>query len=247
MNAPGRGRNRRRAPSSERTLGAGLITGAADDDPSGIATYSQAGAQFGYAMLWTVVLTFPLMAAIQLVSARIGLVTRRGLADNIKASFPRPVLLAVVALLVVANTINIAADIAAMGEALRLVWGARHGLSESELLDLLGENDQPLPRANWTPFYLVADRSLALRAGLLNFGHDYLREAVREELLAGEEDRHRPIWGVLPFLAALLPLAPPQAQQVRRRQQPENRAVEGSRERGRHARGGSRRLSARRR
>ncbi len=106
-----------------RQLGPGLITGAADDDPSGIATYSQAGAQFGFAMLWTVVFTLPLMTAIQGISARIGHVTGRGLAANIKRSFPRPVLLAVVGLLLVANTLNIAADIAAMAEALRLVVG----------------------------------------------------------------------------------------------------------------------------
>ncbi len=106
-----------------RQLGPGLITGAADDDPSGIATYSQAGAQFGYSMLWTVVFTLPLMAAIQIVSARIGYVTRQGLAANIRASFPRWVLLAVVGLLLVANTLNVAADIAAMAEALRLLVG----------------------------------------------------------------------------------------------------------------------------
>ena len=106
-----------------RQLGPGLITGAADDDPSGIATYSQAGAQFGFSMLWTVVFTLPLMVAIQIVSARIGYVTRRGLAANIKHSFPRWVLLAVVGMLLVANTLNVAADIAAMGEALRLLVG----------------------------------------------------------------------------------------------------------------------------
>jgi len=106
-----------------RRLGPGLITGAADDDPSGIATYSQAGAQFGFSMLWTVVFTLPLMAAIQVVSARIGYVTGRGLAANIKARFPRPVLLGVVGMLLAANTLNIAADIAAMAEALRLVLG----------------------------------------------------------------------------------------------------------------------------
>ena len=106
-----------------RQLGPGLITGAADDDPSGIATYSQAGAQFGYSMLWPVVFTLPLMAAIQLVSARIGYVTRRGLAANIKVGFPRWVLLSVVGMLLVANTLNIAADIAAMAEALRLLVG----------------------------------------------------------------------------------------------------------------------------
>jgi NRAMP (natural resistance-associated macrophage protein)-like metal ion transporter len=108
---------------SLRQLGPGLITGAADDDPSGIATYSQAGAQFGFSMLWTVVLTLPLMVAIQIVSARIGYVTRQGLAANIKRSFPRPVLLLVVGMLLVANTINVAADIAAMAEALRLLVG----------------------------------------------------------------------------------------------------------------------------
>ena len=106
-----------------RQLGPGLITGAADDDPSGIATYSQAGAQFGFAMLWTVVFTLPLMVAIQIVSARIGYVTRRGLAANIGRSFPRPVLLAIVGMLVLANTLNLAADIAAMAEALRLLVG----------------------------------------------------------------------------------------------------------------------------
>ncbi len=106
-----------------RQLGPGLITGAADDDPSGIATYSQAGAQFGFSMLWTMVFTLPLMAAIQVVSARIGHVTRRGLAANIRESFPRPVLLMVVGLLLAANTLNIAADLAAMAEALRLLLG----------------------------------------------------------------------------------------------------------------------------
>lgn len=108
---------------SLRRLGPGLITGAADDDPSGIATYSQAGTQFGFSMLWTVVLTLPLMIAIQLVSARIGYITRRGLAANIKQSFPASVLWAVVSMLLVANTLNLAADIAAMAEALRLLVG----------------------------------------------------------------------------------------------------------------------------
>lgn len=104
-------------------LGPGLITGAADDDPSGIATYSQGGAQFGFNMLWTVILTYPLTSGIQMISARLGCLTGRGLAANIKAQFPRPVLFAVVGLLLLANTVNIAADIAAMGEALRLLLG----------------------------------------------------------------------------------------------------------------------------
>jgi len=110
-----------------RQLGPGLITGAADDDPSGIATYSQAGAQFGYQMGWTVVLTYPLMVGIQMVSARMGRVTGHGLASNIRSHFPRPVLLAIVAMLVAANTINVAADLAAMGDALALVVdGSKH-------------------------------------------------------------------------------------------------------------------------
>jgi Mn2+/Fe2+ NRAMP family transporter len=104
-------------------LGPGLITGAADDDPSGIATYSQGGAQFGYGLLWTLVLTFPLMAAIQLVSAHIGRVTGRGLASNLTEVLPRPLVLGLVGLLFLANTINVGADLAAMGEAARLVVG----------------------------------------------------------------------------------------------------------------------------
>src|SRR5882757_1031946 len=106
-----------------RLLGPGLVTGAADDDPSGIATYSQAGAQFGYGLLWTVFLTTPFMIAIQLVSARIGRVTGKGLAANVMQIAPRWVVLALVFLLVAANTFNIAADIAAMAEALSLVIG----------------------------------------------------------------------------------------------------------------------------
>ena len=104
-------------------LGPGLITGAADDDPSGIATYSQAGAQFGVGMVWSVFLTTPLMVGIQVVSARIGRVTGHGIARNLRDYYPRPLLWSVVSLLAIANTINIAADIGAMGEALRLVIG----------------------------------------------------------------------------------------------------------------------------
>src|SRR5258707_2292164 len=90
-----------------RILGPGLITGAADDDPSGIATYSQAGAQFGYGLAWTMLLTLPFMAAIQIISACIGWDTHKGLARNIANSLPQPVLLAIVGLLVIANTLNI--------------------------------------------------------------------------------------------------------------------------------------------
>lgn len=114
-------------PSEEQAwlnkLGPGLITGAADDDPSGIATYSQAGAQFGFNTLWTLVLTYPLMVAIQIISAKIGCVTGHGLATNIRRHYPPWLLYAVVSLLLIANTINIAADLAAMGDALKLLVG----------------------------------------------------------------------------------------------------------------------------
>ena len=106
-----------------RRLGPGLITGAADDDPSGIATYSQAGSQFRFGLVWTLLLTTPLMIGIQMLSARIGWVTGEGLAANIAKFCPRWLTVALVGLLVVANTINIAADIGAMGEAVRLPAG----------------------------------------------------------------------------------------------------------------------------
>lgn len=108
-----------------KKLGPGLITGAADDDPSGIATYSQAGAQFGFSMLWTVLLTYPLMAGIQMISARIGRVSGHGLSSNIRQHYPAWLLYSIVGLLLIANTINIAADIAAMAEALKLLIGGQ--------------------------------------------------------------------------------------------------------------------------
>jgi len=104
-------------------LGPGLITGAADDDPSGIATYSQAGAGLGYGILWTAFFTFPLMVGIQTVGARIGRVTGHGLAANIRRHYPPWLLYGIVLLLLFANTINIAADIGAMGAALKLLIG----------------------------------------------------------------------------------------------------------------------------
>ncbi len=104
-------------------LGPGLITGASDDDPSGIATYSQAGAQFGYGMLWTMLFSYPLMAAIQEISARVGRVTGHGIAGNIRCHYPRWLLYPVVFLLFSANTINLGADFSAMAAALHLVIG----------------------------------------------------------------------------------------------------------------------------
>src|SRR5437763_9754186 len=94
-----------------RLLGPGLVTGAADDDPSGIATYSQAGAQYGYGLLWSVFLTLPLMVGIQIVSARIGRVTGHGIAANIRDHYPPWLLHSMVSLLLFANTVNIAADL----------------------------------------------------------------------------------------------------------------------------------------
>ncbi len=102
-------------------LGPGLVTGAADDDPSGIATYSQVGAQFGYSLPWPLLFSLPLMAAIQEVCARIGASTGKGIAQNLRDNYPRPLLQFVVLLLVVANVINLGADLGAMGAALGLL------------------------------------------------------------------------------------------------------------------------------
>jgi NRAMP (natural resistance-associated macrophage protein)-like metal ion transporter len=110
-----------------KALGPGLITGASDDDPSGIGTYSQAGAQLGYGIGWTMLLTFPLMAAIQEISARVGRVTGHGIAGNVCRHYPVLLLNVVVALLFIANTINIAADLGAMADATKLLIGG-HGI-----------------------------------------------------------------------------------------------------------------------
>ena len=154
----------KRLQRSARQLGPGLITGAADDDPSGIATYSQAGAQFGFNMLWTVVFTYPLMVGIQVVSARMGRVTGKGLAENIRIQYPRWLLYLIVSLLVAANTINIAADIAAMGEALQLVvggGGGKHGYAiVFSILSLLLQVFMPYQRyvrvLRWLTLSLLA-------------------------------------------------------------------------------------------
>jgi NRAMP (natural resistance-associated macrophage protein)-like metal ion transporter len=140
-------REQERLPLLKR-LGPGLITGAADDDPSGIATYSQAGAQYGFGLLWSVLLTTPLMIGIQIVSARIGRVSGHGLAANIRDHYPPWLLHGIVGLLLFANTINIAADLGAMGNALQLVVG---GASEIyivffALLSLTLQIFVPFPR-----------------------------------------------------------------------------------------------------
>jgi NRAMP (natural resistance-associated macrophage protein)-like metal ion transporter len=119
----GNGRKRQRWTSLLSRLGPGLITGASDDDPSGIATYSQAGSQFGFGLLWTLLFSYPLMGGIQEISARIGRVTGRGLAGNLRRHFARPMLYVVISTLLVANIINIAADIGAMSAAFRMLFG----------------------------------------------------------------------------------------------------------------------------
>ncbi len=102
-------------------LGPGLVTGAADDDPSGIGTYSQVGAQFGYSMAWTMLFGYPLLAAIQMICAEIGATTGRGIAQNLRRHYPKPLLQAVVMLLLIANVINLGADLGAMGAVLALL------------------------------------------------------------------------------------------------------------------------------
>jgi NRAMP (natural resistance-associated macrophage protein)-like metal ion transporter len=123
-NDPGNSPNSRKKSSAKAIiwkLGPGLITGAADDDPSGIATYSQAGAQFGNGMLWTMFFSFPLMAAIQEISARIGRVSGHGIAGNMRVHFPKPYLFTIVFLLLAANIFNLGADIGAMGASMKLL------------------------------------------------------------------------------------------------------------------------------
>jgi NRAMP (natural resistance-associated macrophage protein)-like metal ion transporter len=111
-----------------RSLGPGLITGAADDDPSGIGTHSQVGAEFGYGLAWTFVLSFPLMVAIQEIAAEIGRVTGAGIARNLRRHYPRPLVWTMVGLLLTANIVNLGADLSAMGASLNLLMGGSAGL-----------------------------------------------------------------------------------------------------------------------
>jgi NRAMP (natural resistance-associated macrophage protein)-like metal ion transporter len=149
-------------------LGPGLITGASDDDPSGIATYSQAGAQFGYAMCWVMLFCFPLMAAIQEISARIGRVTGQGIAGNIRAHYSPWLLRAIVGLLLVANIINLGADLGAMAAALKLLVGGPMGLYVvgfavgSALLEVFVSYERYVSILKWTSFILLAYVAVAL-------------------------------------------------------------------------------------
>ena len=108
-------------PKLSQIMGPGLITGASDDDPSGIATYSQVGAQFGYGLAWTLLFSYPLMVGIQEISARIGRVTGHGIAGNLRRHYPAWLSRSIVALLLVTNIINLGADLGAMGAALKLL------------------------------------------------------------------------------------------------------------------------------
>ncbi len=149
-------------------LGPGLITGASDDDPSGIATYSQAGAQFGYAMCWVMLFCFPLMAAIQEISARIGRVTGHGIAGNIRAHYPSWLLYAIVGLLLIANIINLGADLGAMAAALGLLIGGPAGLYVLGFavfcvwLEVFSSYERYVAILKWTSFVLLAYVAVAL-------------------------------------------------------------------------------------
>jgi NRAMP (natural resistance-associated macrophage protein)-like metal ion transporter len=164
-------------------LGPGLITGAADDDPSGIASYSQAGAQFGYGLLWSVLFTTPLMIGIQIVSARIGRVTGHGLAANIRVHFPKALLYFIVSLLLIANTINIAADLGAMGDALALIVGGRSGIYIVffALVSLTLQIFIPFPR--YAPILKWLTLALFAYVGTVLVVHVPLEEALAGTLL----------------------------------------------------------------
>ena len=153
-------------------LGPGLVTGAADDDPSGIATYSQVGAQFGYGLAWTMVFSFPLMAVIQGVAARIGSVTGVGIAGNLRRHYPRGLLRGVVTLLVVANVINLAADLGAMGSAVTLLIGGPEHLYTvlfgilCVLLETFMSYDRYAAALKWATLSLFAYVAVVLTAGV---------------------------------------------------------------------------------
>lgn len=169
-----------------KSLGPGLVTGAADDDPSGIATHSQVGAQFGYGLSWTFVLSFPLMVAIQQIAAEIGCVTGAGIARNLRRHYPRRLLWAVVALLLVANIINLGADLSAMGAALALLTGGSAGLYTLlfGIVCVVLEVGMSYPRYSsilkWTTLSLFSYVAVVMVAGV-PWGHA-LRSLVVPEL-----------------------------------------------------------------
>ncbi|WP_211254980.1 NRAMP family divalent metal transporter [Nevskia soli] len=145
-----------------KRLGPGLITGASDDDPSGIATYSQVGAQYGYGMAWTMIFSYPLMAAMQEISARIGRVTGNGIAGNIRQHYPPALLRTIVCLLLVANIINLGADLGAMGDAVQQLTGGSPHIFVAifavacACLEIFSRYDQYVPILKWSTFSLLA-------------------------------------------------------------------------------------------
>jgi len=153
-------------------LGPGLITGASDDDPSGIATYSQAGAQFGYGIAWIMLFTFPLMAAIQEISARIGRVTGEGIAGNIRAHYPPWLLRGIVLLLLIANILNLGADLGAMGAATHLLVAGSAQLYVvvfavgCALLEVWSRYERYASILKWTSISLFAYVATALVVGV---------------------------------------------------------------------------------
>ncbi len=172
------------------SLGPGLITGASDDDPSGIATYSQTGAQFGLSMAWVMLFCFPLMAAIQEISARIGRVTGMGVAGNVRAHYSIWLLRAIVALLLVANIANLGADLGAMADALRLLvpipaWAAVTGFAIlCVLLEVFSRYERYVAILKWTSFTLLAYVATAFAVGV-NWGdvavHTFWPHIVRSQ------------------------------------------------------------------
>jgi NRAMP (natural resistance-associated macrophage protein)-like metal ion transporter len=164
-------------------LGPGLVTGASDDDPSGIGTYSQVGAQFGYSLLWTMLLTYPLMAAIQEISARIGRVTGVGIAANLRKNYPRPLLYSVLLVVSVANVFNLGADIGAMGSAAQLVLPGKSGL----YIVIFGIGSLAgvllVPYSTYAKYLKWLTLSLFAYVGVVFFAHVHWAAVVHSTLL----------------------------------------------------------------
>lgn len=165
-------------------LGPGLVTGASDDDPSGIATYSQVGAQFGYGLLWTMLLSYPLMSAIQEISARIGRVTGSGIAANLRKSYPRPLLYSVLVVMSAANLFNLGADIGAMGAAVQLLLPA---VPISLLIVILGlaslAGTLLVPYSTYVRYLKWLTLSLFAYVGVVFFVHVEWGAVVRSTLI----------------------------------------------------------------
>jgi Mn2+/Fe2+ NRAMP family transporter len=185
---PGRRAGSKHAPCGTlkvflQKLGPGLITGASDDDPSGIGTYSQVGAQFGYALLWTMLLTYPLMAAIQEISAGIGRVTGMGIVANLRKNYPKPLLYGVLFVVSVANVFNLGADIGAMGSAAQLVLPGKSGL----YIVIFGIGSLAgvllVPYSIYAKYLKWLTLSLFAYVGVIFFVHVHWTEVVRSTLL----------------------------------------------------------------